>query len=261
MNPSLAIKLGFRVGRAGAHGARTLMLTELEALLEYVGEDDVPRARYRAAIVEENCLGKRSTRTRNLSHKHLVELYSLDPGVPLFKAFLYYWRRDVPGRPLLALLLAYARDPVLRITAPFIVDAPEGAAIGSGQAEEHIERREPDRFSAATLKSTAQNTNASWTRSGHLTGQRRKVRSRALATPGSTAYALLLGYVLGVRGAALFETEYAVLLDCPRPRALELAAEASRRGWLVFKRVGTVVEVVFPGLISITELEALGEQD
>ena len=63
------------------------------------------------------------------------------------------------------------------------------------------------------------------------------MRSRAMATPGSVSYALFLGYLIGVRGEALFRTEYfAHLLDCSLDQAIELAEEASRRGWIVFKQ-------------------------
>jgi len=73
-------------------------------------------------------------------------------------------------------------------------------------------------------------------------------------------YALLLGSLAGDRGQSLFETEYAHFLDCPVPVAMELAAEASRRGWLIFKRIADVVEVLFPQLISTREKEWLRGQ-
>lgn len=126
--------------------------------------------------------------------------------------------------------------------------------------EEFIDEMEPGRFSPATLKSTAQNINSTWTQSGHLTGRVKKVRAQASATPGSVAYALLLGYLTGARGQALFKTEYARLLDCSFDRLVELAEQASRKGWIVFKRVGDVIEVLFPSLINAQEMESLREQ-
>jgi hypothetical protein len=72
---------------------------------------------------------------------------------------------------------------------------------------------------------------------------------------------LLLGYLTGVRGQALFQTEYIKLLDCPLDKAIELAEEASRKGWIVFKRVGDVIEVLFPNLINPEEMEWLREQN
>ena len=89
----------------------------------------------------------------------------------------------------------------------------------------------------------------------------RKVRSRAHPTAGSLSYALLLGYLSGVRGQPLFQTEYVKLLDCPLDRAIELADEASCRGWIAFKHLGDVMEVLFPKLISQEEMEWLREQN
>jgi hypothetical protein len=127
--------------------------------------------------------------------------------------------------------------------------------------ETFIDGNEPGRFSEATLKSTAQNINSTWTQSGHLVGRKEKIRSGANPTPGSAAYALFLGFLSGARGEALFTTEYAKLLDCSANKAMELAEEAARRGWIVFKRVGNVMEVLFPNLLTNQELEWVREPD
>ena len=50
------------------------------------------------------------------------------------------------------------------------------------------------------------------------------------------------------------------MLDCSFDKAIELAEEASRKGWIVFKRVGDVIEVLFPNLINEQEMEWLREQ-
>ena len=254
------IQLGFRFDRGGAHTARTMMLQELEALLAHVDRVEATSADYLRAIDEENCLRKRSQKTRVLTYRHLRELYALDPSVLIFRALLFFWQRDTAARPLLALLCAYARDSVLRSTAPVILAQPEGATITRESVEAFIDDLEPGRFSSATLKSVAQNVNSSWTQAGHLTGKVRKIRSRPSPTAGSAAFALLLGYLTGARGQTLFCTEYAKLLGCSKDRTMELAEEASRRGWIVVKRLGDVVEVLFPNLLTAEDLECLREQ-
>ncbi|MDX2030914.1 MAG: hypothetical protein SF339_09615 [Blastocatellia bacterium] len=243
-------KLGFNLQKGGAHSSRTMMLEELRLLLSYVEMPGARKKDYVKAIIEENCLGKRSGRTRKLTAEYLIDLYALDRSVTLFRALLYFWNRDVEGQRLLALLSAYSRDAILRSSAPFVLNVPEGAAINRQALEEYIEGNEPHRFSKATLKSTAQNLNATWTQSGHLKGRIKKVRAKALATPGSAAYALFLGYLRGDRGEGLLTTEYARLLDCSPDRVIELAEDASRRGWIVFKRVGNVIEVLFNNLLT-----------
>lgn len=255
------VRFGFSFQRGGAHTARTMMLEDLGALLSYVDRPEAEKADYLHAIDEENCLGKRSGKTRLLTYRHLVDLYSLDPSIILFRALVFFWQRDPAGHPLLALLCTYARDAIFRSTASFVLKFPEGATITREALEEFIDDREPGRFSKATLKSTAQNINSTWTKSVHLTGRIRKIRARALPTAGSVSYALLLGYLTGVRGESLFKTDYTKLLDCSFEKAIELAAEASRKGWIVFKRVGDVIEVLFPNLINEQEMEWLREQN
>jgi len=246
---------GFRLGRGGAHTARSLMLPEFETLIDHIGGPQVPQDAYRRAIEGDNCLGKRSFRARALTYKHLVELYSLDPSVPLFQALLFFWLRDAEGRPLLALLSAYARDGVLRAAAPFVLGQPEGAAISRQELEAYLDTRYPARFSAATLKSTAQNINTTMTRAGWLAGRKHKVRVRPAVTAGATAYALLLGYLRGVRGELLLETEYAKLLGGPPKQLIGLAEEAGRRGWIAFRRIDRVIDVQFPRLLADSERE------
>lgn len=253
-------RFGFSFERGGAHTSRTMMLEELGALLTFVDRPEAGKSDYLQAIDGENCLGKRSGKTRTLTYRHLVDLYSLDRTNVLFRALLYFWNRDSNGQPLLALLCSYARDSIFRSTAQFILKFPEGTTITRESLEEFIDAQEPGRFSKATLKSTAQNINSTWTKSGHLYGRARKVRSRANPTAGSVSYALLLGYLTGVRGQSLFQTEYTKLLDCTFDKAIELAEEASRKGWIVFKRVGDVIEVLFPNLINQEEMEWLREQ-
>lgn len=253
-------KFGFSFERGGAHTSRTMMIEELRALLSYVNHHEPDKNDYWVAVNDDNCLGKRSGKTRILTYRHLVDLYSLDKTLILFRALRYFWNRDIDGQPLLALLCTFARDSIFRSTAPFILQFPEGATITRESLEAFIDAQEPGRFSKATLKSTAQNINSTWTKSGHLSGRVRKVRSRANPTAGSVSYALLLGYLTGVRGQALFQTEYTKLLDCTFDKAIELTEEASRKGWIVCKRVGNVIEVLFPNLINQEELEWLREQ-
>ena len=248
-------KFGFRLGYGSAHTARTMMLEELQLLFNCVHNPDSSKTDYLKAIKEDNCLEKRSVKTRALTSRHLLYLYTLDHSISLFRVLRYFWERDIEGQPLLALLCSYSRDSLLRMSAPFILQYSEGEIVTREALEEYIAKKEPERFSKATLKSTAQNLNSTWTKSGHLVGKAKKIRSRAIATPGSVAYALYLGYLRSVRGEELFRTEYTRLLDCSIARCIELAEVASRRGWIIFKRIGKVMEVRFPNLLTEQERE------
>ncbi len=237
------------------------MLDELRTLLAYVNNPAAGKSDYLRAIDEENCLGKRSGKNRLLTYRHLVELYALDPAVTLFRALLFFWHRDPEGQPLLALLCASARDTLLSATAPFILNFTPGSPVTREAVETYLEELEPGRFSPATLKSTAQNINSSWTKSGHLVGRRHKFRTQVVPTAGSVSYALLLGYLSGIRGQALFNSAYIKLLDCSGEPAIELAEEASRRGWVTINRIGEVIEVLFPRIIGSETLELSREQN
>jgi len=229
------------------------MLNELEILLQYVNQQNASKEDYLHAIIEDNCLGKHSGTTRKISAGHLVNLYALDPNIAIFRALSFYWRREISGHPLLALLCAYCRDYVLQLLVPLILQTPQGSIIQKKAIEEYLENKKPGAFTRTTLESTVRNVTASLSKSGHLAGKVNKTRTYATATPGSVSYALFLGYLRGERGQSLFRTEYARMLDCPEERMIELAEISSRSGWIIFKHIDNVFEVQFPARELINE--------
>ena len=252
------LRFGFSFKKGCVHMSRTMMLKELTSLLDSVPEKATHES-YISAIIADNCLGKRSGVTRKLSAKYLSGLYILNLDKALFRAFRFFWQRDEQARPLISLLFTYVRDAILRQSAEYILTLQVGAVAHKAEMEQFIERKFPDRFSDGMLQSLVRNIRSTWTQSGHIAGRLIKIRSQAEATAGAVAYALLLGYLTGSRGESLFATEYARLLDCPFVRSIELAEAASRRGWIVFKRVGTVIEVLFPNLLTEQEMEWIRE--
>ena len=254
-------RFGFKFGTGSVHTSRTMMLEDLQTLLLFASNPEPTKSDYLKAIKEENCLGKRSARTRRFSAGHLVTLYSLDPSIIIFRSLLYFWNRDVDGRPLLALMCAYCRDHLLRLSTDFIIKFKRDEVITRKALEDHIDSKDHGRYSTATLSSTAQNLNSTWTKSGHLRGKGKKVRSSAKATAGSVSYGLFLGFLMGFRGESLFMTDFARIQACPAERIIELAEDASRRGWIAFKRIGNVIEVAFPNLLTAEERDGIFDQD
>lgn len=248
-------RFGFSTKTSGAHASRTIMLDELQMLFEVIQCSLADRDHYRFAIIEENVLGKRSTKTRTLSYRHLVELYGLNPNLLVFRGMRFFWDRDPGGQALLALLCAFARDALLRSSAPFIYSKPVGITVSRESTGRHIETVFPDRFSAATIKSMARNLNSSWTKAGHLAGRTVKKRCKANPTPGNAAYAVFLGYLTGLRGLSLFNSPYAKLLDCSPDCVLELTQQAGQKGWLSINHIGDVIEVAFPNLVPKADWE------
>ena len=259
ISPAFPESFGFRSGERGTHTSRTIMLTELQGLLAALPAD-ATRDDYEQAITEDNVLGKKTASTRRLTAQRIGELYALDPTVPLFRLLRDLWKFDAAGRPLIACLCANARDPLLRITAPAVLDVEEGEPYSKERTIALLTEGTGDRFNPGTVDKIARNTSSSWTQSGHLKGRARKIRARAKATPSSTAYALLLGFMTGARGEMLYTTYWARLLDARSSQIDALAFEASRRGWLDYRRLGNVIEITFPDLLTSAEMETIREQ-
>ncbi len=231
------------------------MFGELSVVLGF--ENLHTKTEFFRAINEENVLGKRTSSTRKLTAQHLSELYGLDDGIPLFRLLRFFWGAQPEGRPLLASLCAAARDPLLRMTAELILKAGQGELVTTERIESFIRRGAGRRFSEVTLAAVARNVSSSWQQSGHLKGVRVKMRSRPQVSPAAAAYALLLGYLCGARGAMLFGTFWASLLDAPEHVLREAAREAAQRGWMNFRAVGDVVEIDFAPVLTRQETESL----
>jgi hypothetical protein len=239
-------RYGFKSEGRTSHNSRTMMLKELSLLLNIVSLPNPTKEEYLKAIIEDNCLGKKSGITRELSASHLENLYTLNPETLVFKALRFFWRRDITGHPLLAFTCVYARDYIINRISPFILEKPEGEAIPKETVMEVLDNQHHSMFSKATLESTARNVMSTFAQSGHLKGKLNKIRSYVKPTAGSVAYALLLSYICGHRGESLFFNEFIKILDCSREKAVELTETASRSGWLSFKHIDNIYDVSFP---------------
>jgi hypothetical protein len=245
-NSADLIRYGFKSKGRTSHNSRTMMLEELSLLLNVVSLPNPTKEEYLKAIIEDNCLGKKSGITRELSASHLENLYTLNPETLIFKALHFFWLRDIAGHPLLAFICVYSRDYVINRISPFILEKIEGEAISKETVMEVLDDQYHGIFSKATLESTVRNVMSTFAQSGHLKGKLNKIRSYAKPTAGSVAYALLLGHVCGYRGESLFSNEFIKILDCSREKAVELAETASRSGWLFFKHIDNIYDVSFP---------------
>jgi len=242
----------------GANTSHTILLPALRALLEVV-----PRAArlsdYETAAIEGNVLGKETEAARRRTLRYLRQLYLLRPDSILFRALRDLWSDDVEAHPLLAGLCALARDSVFRASSGAIVDAAFGEIITSAALASAVSDRFPDSYNGATLAKIGRNTFSSWEQTGHLRHAQHatKVRTKATCKPANVAYALMVGYLQGHRGSALFETLWAAALDQPKSHLVDLAFSASQRGFIEFRSAGGVVEVSFNELLRPFEGELL----
>lgn len=231
------------------------MLRELSDLLRFTPAD-ADGSQYRAAIIDDNLLGKRTLATRKLTAQRLSELYGLDPIIPIFRVIRRLWDSDHADRPLLAFLVAFARDPLLRTTTEGVLAVPLGRSVTASDIDAELNERLGERLNPSVRHKVARNAGSSWTQSGHLHGRTAKRRAKPMAAPSSACMALLLGYATGLRGRSLFTSDWARVLDASYAELTQLVNAANRIGLLNFRQVGDVIEVQFPTLLRPYE-EAL----
>lgn len=247
--------LGFREGVSSVHTSRTMMFSELSLAFENV-KQNATQAEYITAIVEHNILGKPTQTTRIRTAQRLKELYSFEPGQPIFRLLRSFWIADPPARRGLAFLAATTRDPLLRDMTAMVVAAPIGNSVSTADIADQLRHKHSARFKPTTLLSTAQNLASSWTQAGYLTGKSDKKRTRSVVTPVVVTYALIIGYLTGLRGKMLLDTRWTRILDRTPAELADLAIEASRQGWMSYKAAGSIVEITFPGMLTSTEEKA-----
>jgi hypothetical protein len=183
----------------------------------------------------------------------MSELYGLDPAIPLFRLLRVFWQTDEKAHPIVALLTALARDPLLRVTAPVILNTKESEELARQHLTNALRDAVEGRLNDSTLDKVVRNTASSWTQSGHLEGRARKKRVEITPTPVSASYALLLGYLLGVRGQKLFQTLFARLLDRSEDELAFLAMDAKRLGFIDIKSSGGLLNISFDAILTDTE--------
>lgn len=255
MTPQFTLeKFGYKFGQSGAHSARSMMLADLQTLFG-VTDIEASQKQYETEICDHNVLEKPTTKSRNLTYRHLVDLFGMNTRLVMFKVFRQLWIVDANSQPVLCLQLALARDPLLRLSAPLIKGTQTGDPITRENVEELLKTPNPDRFSPASLRSFAQNINGSWTQAGFLKGKAHKQRAVPVVTPVNVAFALFQGYLEGASGERLLSSEHCKLFNLTDHQLNELAIAAGHRGIIDFKQSGGVTDIRFPGYLD-TEQEA-----
>ncbi len=245
-------QLGFKLGKNGAHSARSMMIEELKTLL-FSRDAAATKAEYQEDIINFNILHKPTEKSRRLTFRHLVDLYALDRQVLLYQVFRDWWQQYENTQAILALQLAIARDPILRVSSEVIMYLEPGEHLPRETMEAFLAKDDPDRFSPASLKSIAQNVNGTWTQAGFLSGRAKKYREVAQISHVNVAYALFLAHCHGLSGQRLFDSFWCRLLSHDKEHLLELAYRASLKGLINFKQASDIIEVTFPG-IRLTEV-------
>lgn len=237
-----AERAGVRTGTSGTHTSRTIMLAELSAVFDVVPVH-AQRNEYAHSIIKENSLHKPTAATRKITNQRLAELYTLDPSVPILRVLRRLWDADRTVHPLLALLVALARDPLLRVTAGVIVPLSIGSELSRDQMRSALHSLAGDRLKDAVIEKVMRNAASSWTQSGHLEGRTFKIRRAVRPTSVALALALYIAYKVGFRGEDLFTSDWVKVLDCSAPLAKRLATEANRLGLIDLRTSSDFIEL------------------
>ena len=251
MSPALGT-FGLKFSSGGSHISRTMMLQEFEAVLANVPSGSSV-AEYRDAILQKNVLGKTTDSTRQKSLRHLRELYALDEGIPIFGLLRKLHAIDPASDSLLAMQVAWARDPLFRATTSPVIDASKGEVVETGSLAEALESWFPSQYSELNRNKIARNAASSWTQSGHLAGRAKKTRQLIQPTVVAVAMALFLGQVSGYHGTAVFSNPWCRLLDLDPDRAKSNGFEAHRAGLLNLRAVSEVIDLSFPLLAEFQQ--------
>ncbi len=246
------IKFGFKFGKNGTHSSRTIMFKEIQALFSST-QATATIEQYQSEVINYNCLNKSTANTRKLTFRHLKDLYALDDQFPLFRVLRKLWEIEPDAQAILALQLAYARDPLFRMSSDCILSHKPGEQVHREEIEEILKKDDPERFSPASLKSFAQNINSSWTQTGFLKGKGRKIRQIPTISAINVIFALFQGHLYGLSGERLFNSPWIKVLNTPVERLQELASAASYRGLIDYKQSGGVVDVRFNDFLKPEE--------
>ena len=233
-------KLGFRFGNSGVHTSRTMMLSDLEVVMKEL-QDKSAHQELARIIREENVLGKRTSVTRGISLQKLRSLYGLNDALPLFRVFRELW--TIEKSPVLASLLARARDPLFDSSYETIASLLPGNSVGAPDFETDLRDWWGAVYQEKTLKSALRNVSSSWSQAGYLEGLPEKRRIHPVVNKTALTLALWIGYVDGFRDQRLLESRWVRSLETDEDRLETLLEVCRREGLIEYRNAGGVVEI------------------
>ena len=230
---------GFRDGAKGTHTSRTMMVEELQHVLRAGSHGEA----LERAVIEDNILEKATTSGRALTLQRLRELYGLDSSIPLFRTLSALWARDAKSLPLLALLAALARDPLLRATAKPLIGLAEGSELMRDSLRNAVLEAVGSRLNEATVDKVVRNASSSWVQSGHLVGRTFKRRVNVAATPAAMAFAVWLAQAAGFTGEEILSSGWVAVLDLEPADRRTMLERVRAAGLVDVRQLGSELEI------------------
>ena len=183
--------------------------------------------------------------------RYLKSLYDLDASQPQFMAFKHFWsiahERD---KPLLALIYAIGNDYQLKNSIPVINNTEIGKKVTVESIESNIENLYPQKYSANTKRSMAQNIASSWKQAGFITGKVKNIRTQPEINYLVLTFAIFMAYLNGLRGDFILTSDWVKALTLDERTIRSLAIEAAKRDLLQYQYAGSITSITFKNLLN-----------
>lgn len=215
------------------------MTAELEKVLRTGADGE----ELETLVLEANVLGKATMAGRTLTFQRLRELYALDNAVPVFRVLSDLWARDPRSLPLLALLAALARDPLLRATAQSVLALAPGSELMRDTMRYALAGVVGGRLNDATLEKVVRNTSSTWAQSGHLEGRTFKRRKKVAATPAALAFAIWLAQAAGFNVDDILSSGWVAVLDLETAELRTTLERARATGLIDVRQMGSQLAI------------------
>jgi len=236
--------LGFSSG--GVLSSRSVMLSELAQLLK-IALDDANQDELQRLVVDEDVLHKTSASNRLKTFVFLRRLYGLTPELPVYREFSRLIKLFPADLNLLAGILAFAREPLLRACANFVLETAIGKPLGREDFETWIREYAPGRYSETMYVSFSHNLYASFFQLGYLgeaAGKQRQ-RQRRDVRPAAVAYAAFLDWLTGLNGLSLLAGSFSKTLELNQDEHLRQLKACGQLGLMRVALAGGILQLDF----------------
>lgn len=228
------------------HTSRTMMFAELEKVMAYSLDSE----NFLEAL-GDNITAKKSNSGVEKTASYLKQLYGFDNNEHTFVAFKYFWKNSESSeQPLIAFLYAVNKDYLLSESIEVIQGTASGEKAAIESFENVIEKYHPQRYSANTLKSVAQNIASSWKQAGFILGKVKNIRIQPDITYRIATFAFLLAYLSGDRGEYIWNNRCVNALCLPESKLRELAIEGAKNDLMQYQHAGSVTAISFTALLN-----------
>ena len=228
------------------HTSRTIMFAELSKVMNHGIEND----NYSDSL-QQNVISKTTRSGITKTSRYLKSLYDLDVSHAQFLAFKHFW--SISGekdKPLLAIIYAIGSDYLLKNSIPVINNTEIGKKVTVESIESYLENLYPQKYSANTKRSMAQNIASSWKQAGFITGKVKNIRTQPEINYLVVTFALLLAYLNGLRGDFILKSDWVRALSLDERTVRSLAIEAGKRDLLQYQFAGNVTSITFKNLLN-----------